>query len=137
MRPSPLLLASSFALLVACASTQAPAGPRVERDVLTAEQLSTSSYATAFDALEALRINWLKPRGTDSFRSPSTVVVYLDNVKLGGVETLRTLQLPSIRYIRHYDSSRANARWGLGHGAGVIQVVTLAEGSPSSPPAAR
>lgn len=132
-------LAGLLALAAACAPpkpTTTDVAPRSDRNVLTAEQIQSQTFQNAYEVVEALRTNWLRPRGTDSFQSPSVVIVYLDNVKLGGVETLRGLQLSNIQSIRHYDASSANARWGLGHASGAIQVLTVGGGANPPPDAA-
>jgi hypothetical protein len=79
-------------------------------------------FLTAYDAVEALRSNWLQPRGPDSFTAPSEVRVYLDNTLLGGVTTLRDITVSTVSFIKYYDGITATGRWGLGHGAGVIFV---------------
>ena len=135
--PRTLALAAVLALAAACSPPKpstTDVAPRADRNVLTADQLRTQAYQNAYEAVEALRTNWLKPRGLDSFNSPSVVVVYLDNVKLGGIETLRGLQLSTIHTIRHYDASAANARWGVGHASGAIQVMTMAPGGVNTAP---
>ena len=135
-----LIVACLFGLAAGCAPRQpsADSTPRSDRNLLTSDQLRGQTYQNAFEAIQALRSTWLKPRGSDSFNSPSVVVVYLDNVKLGGVETLQSLQLSTIQSIRHYDASAANARWGVGHASGAIQVITVAPPTGGSvPPAAR
>ena len=98
--------------------------PRQDRNVITGAELIEGHYITVYEAIEALRPPWLTPRGPDSFLAPSEVLVYLDNVKLGGVSNLRNLNLHTISYIRHYDGPDATARWGVGHAAGVILVAT-------------
>lgn len=142
MRFSPrvLLVAALLGPAAGCAPAKpsSDTAPRSDRNVLTSEQLQGQTYQNAYEAIQALRSTWLKPRGSDSFNTPSVVVVYLDNVKLGGVETLQSLQLSTIQSIRHYDASAANARWGVGHASGAIQVITVAPPSGGSvPPAAR
>jgi hypothetical protein len=104
-------------------STQGPTAP-VDRTVLTQTQFGDHQFNTAFDAIEALRTNWLKTRGTDSFQTPSHVRVYLDNISLGDTSTLHTIAINTIVYIRYFDGIAATARWGLDHGAGVIYVST-------------
>lgn len=134
------IVASLLAVAVGCAPRQPSTDttPRSDRNLLTTDQLRGQTYQNAYEAIQALRSTWLKPRGSDSFNSPSVVVVYLDNVKLGGVETLQSLQLSTIQFIRHYDASAANARWGVGHASGAIQVITVAPPVGGSvPPAAR
>jgi hypothetical protein len=116
------------AILVAtsgCAAHSAhDRGPPADRNLLTQEDLREHRFATAFDAIEALRSHWLRERGPDSFSTPGHVQVYLDDSRLGGVEALRTLPLTNVLYIRHVSGIDAAARWGLDHGQGVILVST-------------
>ena len=98
--------------------------PPVDRDLLTQEDLREHRFSTVFEAIEALRSNWLRERGPDSFSIPGHVQVYLDDSRLGGVEALRTLPLANVLYIRHVNGVDAAARWGLDHGQGVILVST-------------
>lgn len=123
------LLRSSVVLLAlcaACATAGSPgaSGPRQDRDLLTREQIRETGHNNALDAVQALRSNWLRTKGTDSFAAPTQVQVYLDNNQLGGVETLRGVATSQISYIRYYDGVTASGRWGLGHGQGVIYVST-------------
>jgi hypothetical protein len=129
-----LALIGLAVLLVGCA-TNPPGGraPRGDRDVVTEEQLNEQNFPSAYDAVEALHSNWLQSRGPDSFSNPTEVWVYLDNVKLGDVSTLRTIHPRTIREIRHYDGTQATARWGIGHGAGVIFLTSFSTRGTSSP----
>ncbi|HMH83511.1 MAG TPA: hypothetical protein VK531_11625 [Gemmatimonadales bacterium] len=122
----PLSLPSLLACLTVACSARAPSDSRVraDRNVLTQEDLGEHHFATAYEAVASLRPSWLETRGTDSFTTPSQVLVYLDDSRLGGVETLRTIGLANVLYIRHIDGIAASARWGLDHGQGVIQVAT-------------
>jgi hypothetical protein len=116
----------ALAAFCACASTRGSSGttPRTNRDLITREQIQDHRFHNAYEAVEALHSNWLQTRGTDSFNAPSQVRVYLDNVLLGGVETLRAIEIANIVYIQHYDAVSATARWGLNHGQGVIFIST-------------
>jgi hypothetical protein len=98
--------------------------------VITREQLVEHNFNTAFDAVQALRSNWLRKRGEDSFRSPTQIWVYVDDVRMGGIESLRSIPRTGIEFIRYYDALTASARWGLDHGQGVIYVSTR----PRRPP---
>jgi len=134
MRASFGTLATVFMLAACSAPTPRDAsGPvpsqdttRAARDrtVLTQSQFTDHQFNNAFDAIEALRSNWLKTRGTDSFQNPSQVRVYLDNISLGDTASLRTIAINTIVYIRFFDGVQATARWGIDHGAGVIYVST-------------
>ena len=127
------MLASSYvrvalvAVAIACAkppgASSAPTS-RNDRNLITQEQLRAQPYQSAYEAVESLRSNWFNTKGSDSFRNPTEVRVYLDNVSLGNVQTLRTIAVNSVSYIRYYDGLAATSRWGLNHGAGVIFVST-------------
>lgn len=120
-----------FLLLSACAA-RTPASMRVppDRSLITQQEILEHKFETVFDAIQALRPAWLQTRGTNSLQAASTQVqVYLDNNHLGGVETLSTINLGSVVYIRHYDGVEATARWGLDHGQGAIYVSTHPAGN--------
>jgi hypothetical protein len=136
MRPIRRSIAVLFVLAAGCAGNQArESAPRGDRNTLTQQEMLDSHFQNAYDAVESLRGQWLQARGTDSFYTPSQVWVYIDNVKLGAVETLRSLAVNSIVSIRHLGANEATARWGVGHSAGVIQVQTLSsESAPARSP---
>ncbi|MES2179875.1 MAG: glycosyl hydrolase 115 family protein [Gemmatimonadota bacterium] len=98
---------------------------RLDRTVLTEKDFADLHVETAYEAVEALRSNWLHERGTLTLTgTPSVVLVYLDNVKFGPVETLRTLPLHRVSSMRRLDGVEAQARYGIGHASGVIEVET-------------
>ena len=94
--------------------------------MLTQAQLIEHGFANALEAVQALRPNWLQTRGASSLlATQAQVLVYLDDTRLGGTETLSTIATPSIVVIRHIDGITASGRWGLDHGQGVILVSTF------------
>jgi hypothetical protein len=112
-------------VLSACAARPSSrTAPAARRDVLTEQDLHDRGFTTALDAIQALRGNWLETHGTNSFYSPVTVKVYLDDTRLGGVDELTKIMVSEVVYIRHYDGIAATARWGLDHGAGAIYIST-------------
>ena len=117
------LLLIPLTLCLACATNPAPDGaPSKNLNVLTYEDLEQGRFTDLYDAIQALRSNWLIPRGTDSFRTPSQVLVVYDDTQLGDVSTLRSINIKSVVYVRYYNGVDATARWGIDHGAGVIFV---------------
>lgn len=110
-------------LLAACAS--GGGAQRMDRNLLTREQILETNRQNAFEVVETLRSNWLRSRGPTSLTSQDAQVqVYIDDNRLGTVESLRTIATSMIQYIRWYDGIAATGRWGLDHGAGVIYVST-------------
>jgi hypothetical protein len=111
-------------LVSACGGRSHPGStPAVDQNTLTADQLHQRSFYSAYEAVEALRPNWLSHHATFA-----AVQVYVDDNHMGGVEVLRTMHIPSVAMIRHIDGIQATARYGTGHEAGVILVTTRAAG---------
>ena len=127
--PLPLVLVAALGL-GGCGhgASQAAREPVPVRssDVVTMEELArVATSSTLFEALHALRPAWFR-RNPTTLRpqAESDVVVYLDQSRLGGPETLRTIQVNAATVIRHYSASEAEARFGPGHLHGAIQVST-------------
>jgi hypothetical protein len=133
MFPRPLTVAlGALVLLAACGganrSSAGPGDPVPLRrsDAVTREELGrVSASSSLFEALHALRPTWfLRNPATLRPQQEGDVDVYLDQSRLGGPESLRTIQVSAVTLVRHYGASEAEARFGLGHLHGVIQVVT-------------
>jgi hypothetical protein len=106
----------------------------VDRNLLTRQEMLDRNFVNVYDAVEALRNQWLLVRGFNSFEKPSQVWVYMDNVRLGDVESLRGVAVNTIRSVRHLGPNEATARWGVGHTAGAILVETMSSSPPTPPP---
>jgi hypothetical protein len=128
LRVAVLLIAVS-----ACASSSAGKGSTGNRNILTQQQMTEQHFLNAYDAIAALRANWLQPRGPDSFNTPSQVWVYMDATRLGDVQTLRAVSVRDIGTIEHLDANAAQARYGIGHGAGAIVISTSPSARPRDP----
>lgn len=81
---------------------------------------------TAMALIRRLRPAWLRARGQDSLTDPGATypVVYLDEIRHGGLETLHQIPAAEILSMRFFGSADATTRWGTGHPSGVINVVT-------------
>ena len=120
-------------LAVSCASSGTPArsdsGVRQasrNRSVITQEEITESSARDAYHVVQLLRPDWLRSRGATSTRStaPATVVVYVDGQRYGGPAALEQFRVGSFKELRYYSGSEATSRWGTGHTAGVIYLVS-------------
>jgi hypothetical protein len=126
--PAAYLRSAILSLLVSACAARAPSNPTPlpDREMLTQADLLEHHFATAFEAVEALRPNWMQTRGANTLlTAQAQVVVYLNDTRLGGVDTLKQITTPAIVAIRHFDGRAATARWGLDHGQGVILVTTF------------
>ena len=104
--------------------------PRSSRSVLTQDDMKAVHAESVFEAIEALRSLWLRDRGPTSFGGKDSLsgivpIVYLDNVKLGVAETLKRVRVGDVVSVQHLSGPEANARYGVGHGAGAIVVSTM------------
>src|SRR5262245_36490989 len=119
MRRTARILAASLLFCAACASGSRTRNS-VDHTLITREQLRQNNFTNAYDAVAALHANWLQKRGADSFLTPGEILVYFDETRLGGIETLRSVTSSSIVFIRFFDGVAATNRWGVGHSNGVI-----------------
>ena len=94
------------------------------QSVLAAEEFATSTALDALALVQEFRPNWLHGRGVISINDPSAgdVRVYLNGVAAGDVTQLRDFRRTDIRELRFLSAGEAQARYGLGHGGGVIEV---------------
>ena len=81
---------------------------------------------TAMAIIRRLRPSWLRARGQKSLVDASAryPVVYIDEIRHGGLGTLHTIPAGEILSMEYFSMSDATTRWGTGHPSGVINVVT-------------
>ena len=118
-----LLIVLFWCFATACGSRQVATTEREDRNTITDEQIRQNGYRTAYEAVEALHPRWLVTR-PDALTVEREILVYLDNSRLGGVQTLRQIAAAQVAMIQHIDPATAINRWGVDHGQGVIMVVS-------------
>ena len=125
MRTSRLILPLFLLVVVtACASSGGAQRARSSSDTLNRADLEESMQVNAYEAIRQSRPMWLRVRGPNSFNSENPIMVYVDGVRAGGVETLQSLPVLAIERMKFYDPPEAQARFGLNHTNGAIEVVT-------------
>jgi hypothetical protein len=131
------VMAVTFLTLAACASAGGPANTGGDRDVITADDVARVPQATnAYDVIDRLRPFWLKQNGPRSLANGGGnqvadvgsvgTVVFIDGVKAGDLEQLKTINASAIKQIRFLDASEATALHGTGFLYGAIEVTTRA-----------
>lgn len=104
---------SRFAIVVAltaCASSGTAGSGRHSSDQVTSAEIATSSASNAYELIERLRPNWLRPRSAGSLSGgvrTQLIVVYLDGHRLGDLVSLRMLSVAGIRSMQWLDATRA------------------------------
>lgn len=107
----------------AARTTTAPA--RRNANVISMDEIASLAgrAETALEIVEQLRPQMLRPRGQNSAQA-NALSTYVDGVKVGDVQGLRTVQAGMIREIRYLNPTDATQRFGTGHASGAIEVLT-------------
>lgn len=121
-------------LTLACSqATSAPAdgtapAPRIVRGsanlILNAEvEAAGNDVNNAYELIERLRPTMLRPRNLSGGSGAEYgIVAYVDDVRLGDLDQLKTVMRATVHEIRYISASDATTRWGTGLSNGVIQV---------------
>lgn len=117
----------SLALTLACGSTQATTRGRTmfagqSRAVLTEGEIGGASARTALDVIRRLRPEYLAFTRRNGLGDE--VAVYVDGIRLGTVEALGNISATNVREVRRLDARDATTRFGTGHTAGAILILT-------------
>lgn len=109
-----------------CATPHSGTRPSRERDLLLSEEIERTAAVSAYDAVRQLRPEWLRRRGRSSMQNANAevLVIYLNGLRLGNVQTLNSVAVGSILEIRHLDATDATTRFGTGHAGGALLIRT-------------
>lgn len=128
---SQTLAVAGLALLWACGSSSQAASQRARSaggssSLVTADELTRVAAAgNLYDALRSLRPAWFRVQPSMIRPQAETgLVVYVDRARLGGLDALREIQLPSVVAVRYYSPAEAQGEFGPQHLHGAIQVFT-------------
>jgi hypothetical protein len=135
------LAGAALAGAIGCASSGTPGqapepqttvvsspGSRQRKDpnVITEAELATRSTLTARQAIEQLRPQFLRVRGTTTLGNAQTtdvIWVYVDGTRMGSLEVLSNIGVHEVREIRYLSPSEATNRYGTGHVQGAILII--------------
>ena len=137
MRTQLVSFAATVAVLACAGASQGGSGgaeataatgatTRRQGNVITAEEIASSSATNAYDAVRQLRSHWLTTRGVSGTRDAGAggIVVYVDGARRGGLDALEQIGIEQVGEIRFLDASNATTRYGTGHTNGAIEVRT-------------
>lgn len=125
-----IAFAALLAVAAACGTQQVSSDPypRRNRSVLTLEEIQAAKGIgwSAYDLVAQLRPEYLRSRGTSSLRDlrPATATVYLDGVRYGNIDTLRTMGGDQIQRIEYINAADATTRYGTDHVGGALLIKT-------------
>jgi len=107
-------------------SSPVPQRQRKDPNVITEAELSSRPTLTALQAVEQLRPQFLRIRGTTTLGNAQTgdvIWVYVDGTRMGQVDVLHNIGVHEVREIRYLNPSEATNRYGTGHVQGAILVT--------------
>lgn len=126
MKRRTFVLALAVAVAAGCsAGTQGSgAGPRSSSNLLTRQELSTVNVPYLYEAVQRLRPGFLRARATSS--GPGFLpVVYVDGIRKGSPEYLRSIPTNEVSEIRYLTVQDATTRYGMNVEAGVLDVKLI------------
>jgi hypothetical protein len=95
--------------------------------ITQSEVESVANEATnAYEVIEKVRPAMLRRRGGPSGSEAGSqgITVFLDQVRSGDLQSLRSISTSQIKEIRYLNATDATQRWGTGYTDGVIQVIS-------------
>jgi hypothetical protein len=120
-----------LALVVSASCLSATQGPtqqgsltRSKTRLIASHEIRSVDRLTAYDLVASLRPMWLRNRDVQSQTLDRNVVVYFNNMRLGGKDALQSIDARSVASLEYFNATEAALKWGPGHEYGVIQVRT-------------
>lgn len=112
-------------ILLGCASwTQVDDSSRGTRYMISENEIRESSATNAYEAIQYLRPGLLdrdQQRSIDMY-SAAEVVVYLNGVRYGNKESLKSISALEIEEIRYLPASEATVKYGTDHAGGAFLI---------------
>lgn len=98
---------------------------------ITRAEMEQVRYASLYDVVQALRGRWLVTRGPKTLLGrPVEVQVFVDDLRMGGVDALRSMQTDNVLSISFVDPVTAGQRWGGKYSQGTILVAMSPDALP-------
>jgi hypothetical protein len=94
-------------------------------NTITYEEVRNTRVADAYEVVRNLRPSWLRtPRGQASFGNYVDVAVFLNGVRLGTRDALKSIPIITVRTLRFYTATEARQKFGGDTFAGAIEVLS-------------
>jgi hypothetical protein len=113
----------AFVVLLAGCASSGERSTRSQSNVITIQDIESAQFRSAFELIRGLRPQWLTASGS-SIRGGGQIVVYVDDMRMGGPEYLNQVPTNDMRGARWLSPSEATIRYGTGHSAGAIAIQT-------------
>ena len=127
MRYLAILLAAAASVAACSSGAGTETGePRPDQSLITAEEIAETRVHNAYEAVQALRPQWLTRRASRTLAdaTPRVPTVFLDRMELGPLASMRSVAVTDIQEIRFHDGRQAMNRFGIEYDSGIIQIIT-------------
>lgn len=118
-----LALAAALCAWGGAAAAQQTTGTR-DRDRLSGDEIRATNKDNLFDAIRALRPQWMNRRGRGTILGQEFVVVYRDGFAEGPPAVMREMNLQEVTEVVYLNAADATTRYGTGHQNGAILIST-------------
>jgi hypothetical protein len=118
-----VVIGSFFLVLSSCARHNPIDEPRGQTNMLTRDEIANAPVTTAYEAIDRLRPRFLRPHATGGRPATAYAVVFIDGVRRGALDILRSVAASSVMQVRYLTSADATTRYGLDVEGGVIDVT--------------
>ena len=116
-------LATLLVVSGACASTGSGSSGSGGASVVTGQQLVETNRSDLYQALQSLRPQWLRSRGTTSLSGPTEVAVFLNDTPYGTVRDLASIPIDAVADVRFLTATEAGGRYGTLAGSGGLILI--------------
>lgn len=112
----------------AAGETHAPMAPtrpvRRNMNLITTEEVQAAQHLSdAYELIHTLRRAWLRaPRGSTSTMAQVDVAVFMNGVRLGTRDALKTIPVTAVKTARFYTAVDARRKFGGDTSAGAIEI---------------
>ena len=119
----PSIVAAARSLGGRCVSGLTDARISRSRNLLLPDRIPGANGQDLLSVITRHRSLWLVSRGVAGVGA-TAAVVYVDDVRYGGVEALRSVTASSIRLARYLTGPQAHLKYGMNHSEGAIELYT-------------
>ncbi len=123
--PRFFVIAAAIVAISGCAHTTQLDEPRPRNNVLTRDEIVAAPVSNAYEAIDRLRPSFLRPHATGGRPATAYAIVFIDGVRRGALDVLRSVAANTIKEIRYLTAADATTRYGLDIEGGVIDVRLL------------
>lgn len=122
-RLAPLLLAAVLASCGGCVALSGGGASSGGASILTRADLLETNMPSVYEAVQQIRPQWLRARGSPRIGEPAEVLVFVNDSPVGGVEVLRSWRSQDVQDVRFFTASEAATRYGTTAESGGLIVV--------------